>query len=253
LPQIPSLKEINNQLENLNVFIASSETQTSCAQTYAKGLVDTGDIELGSQDNVGWTVESPDALDPDQGWPWFRDIKTSVPGFELKGAVATGVACQDAGLGVLQGGALQGGRVLVTNDDARGEARLDGGRVDFREADCDADACAFELASLELTFAPFKIDGMTLTDISATLVEPAEGKMMSDGVVRIPGSQVELEVRARVDGDEQTHRTRAQGDVLARRAADGRFAIENLRVVDGPVALELSTDPVRTAPAAPAR
>jgi hypothetical protein len=93
---------------------------------------------------------------------------------------------------------------------------------------------------------------MRLTDVSAALVEPARGKLHGD-LVRISGNKVELEVRARVDGDEQTHRVHAQGDVLARRTADGRFAIEILRVGDGPVALELSTDPIRTAPSTAAR
>jgi hypothetical protein len=170
----------------------------------------------------------------------------------LKGASATGVACQDAGLGVLQGGALKGARVLVTNGETSGEARIDGGRVDVREAECAVDACAFELASLQLSVAPFELDGMRLTDVSATLVEPARGKRHGD-LVRISGNKVELDVRGRVDGDEQTHRVRAQGDVLARRTTDGHFAIETLRVGDGPVALELSTDPVRTVPSVTAR
>jgi hypothetical protein len=156
------------------------------------------------------------------------------------------VACVDAGLSGLHGGALQGGRVLVTNDDVRGEARLDGGRVAFREAECDADACAFELASLELTIAPFKLDGTRVTDVSATLVEPARGKLHGD-LVRIPGAEVELQVHARVDGDLQTHQARAQGDVLARRTADGRFAVESLRVANWPITVELTTDPVPTA------
>lgn len=120
----PALDEISGQLENLNLFLAASQTQTSCSKTFAKGLVDAGDFPM-NEDSVRWDVESPLALDPEHGWPWFRDIRLTVAAFELEGMSETGATCTDAGLGSLQGGGLKVGRVVVSDSESERMARID--------------------------------------------------------------------------------------------------------------------------------
>jgi hypothetical protein len=255
LQPIPSIGELKAQLENLNTWLATSETQSYCAKTIGGGLVDLGDFDEQVAPIV-WLAAPDHALDPDQGWPWFREIAVHVDQFDLAATEETGVQCVDAGLGGLQGGIIESGRLAVARGESHGEARVRRGQFSFREADCAVDGCAFELASLRVEVAAFQLDGARLTDVSAELVAPARGKLVGE-VVRIPGRQVELEVRSRdlssvIGGDSgpQVHRVRATGDVIARRTADGGFALDSLRVVEWPVSVEMSTDTARPSPAA---
>lgn len=62
LPFVPALAEVNQQLENLNKFLAQSMTQTSCSTSIAGGLLKEGNFQ-GDTAKASWYLEHPRELD----------------------------------------------------------------------------------------------------------------------------------------------------------------------------------------------
>lgn len=246
LPLVPKLKEINQQLENLNYFLATSETQSDCAITFAKGLVATGDITKASE-GLEWKPAAKWELDSDEGWPWFRKLDVNLNEFILEEMSATTSACLDPALNEPQTGVLADGTVTVADDTARGETRLTGGDFAFRQEFCSGPICDFHLDALRLTAAPFTFAGRHFHAITAELTTPAKGRISGE-TVRIPGAQVELALRFHVSSDaagDETHalKLRASGDVTASLSADSQFAVRSLRLANWPVEIEIATRP----------
>jgi len=248
LPLVPKLKEINQQLENLNYFLAASETQSECAFTFAKGLVATGDITKAS-DTLDWKPAAKWELDSDDGWPWFRELDVNLNEFILEELSATTSVCLDPALNEPQTGVLADGTATVSDDTARGETSLTGGDFAFRQGLCSGPICDFQLDALRLTAAPFTFAGRHFHEITAELTSPAKGRISGE-TVRIPGHRVELALRFQVSseasGDEVHALTlRANGDVTASLSPDSHFAVRSLRLANWPVEIELATKSVQ--------
>jgi len=246
IPLIPKFKEVNDQLLNLNLFLATSEVQTDCASTLAKEFLATGDI-LKWQDSVGWSARSKMELDSEDGWPWFRSPTARVTKFIMDESVATGEACVDALMGLEQG-ELQGGQVDVSESDSTAHARVSSGRFAFRRSACNSDTCAFELQTLELGVDNFALAGVQFSDIHAQLSAPTRGDLTGT-TVRLTGPDVQLRMtfKATVAGtDEGEHITvdmSADGEVTATVTPDGHFSIDSLVLTNWPVEMKLTTAP----------
>lgn len=66
--------------------------RTSCSTTIAAGLLKEGDFK-GDSAEVTWHFEHPQELDPGVGWPWFRDLRMNLYGFQIDDIENSGLAC----------------------------------------------------------------------------------------------------------------------------------------------------------------
>jgi len=246
IPVIPKFKEINEQLENLNEFIATSASQSDCAKTIAKGFLATGDIDTFGE-TVDWQPTAKVQLDPEDGWPWFRALDLNVNEFALEDMSETDSTCLDAALEKPLIGTFAGGKIGVSDGDNRTEALLTRGAFSFSQEQCNGRSCDFQLETLQLAATPFSLAGYRFDEISAELTAPARGTISGESV-RIPGQQIELSIRARVSsndvpgtGELRTLQVRASGDMVASLSRDSRFAVESLRLANWPAEIELTT------------
>ena len=246
IPFIPKFKEINDQLENLNEFIASSVGQSDCAKTLAKGFIATGDIET-FDETVDWQPTAKVQLDPQDGWPWFRALDLNVNEFALEDKSETDSACLVPALEKPLVGTFAGGKVGVSDGENRTEALLTRGAFSFSKERCNGQSCAFQLETLQLTVTSFSLAGYRFDQISAEMTAPARGTISGESV-RIPGQQIELSIHARVsstdvpsNGELRTLQLRTSGDMVASLSQDSRFAVESLRLANWPVEIELTT------------
>lgn len=248
IPFLPKFKEVNQQLKNLNYFLAASDNQSDCAQTFAKGFLAVGDIVETSK-TVDWQPTAEVQLDPDDGWPWFRAIDMNVTELALAEMNETDRSCLDSNLPEPQTGVIPGGRLAVSDGESKGEAQLSGGSFAFRRERCSASTCDFQLDALRLDAGPLTLGGFEFEEITAELTVPAVGKISGERV-RIPGQGVTFTVRARIiatdgpGGDEvQMFQLRARGDMLGSLSINSGFSIESVELFNWPIEIELATEP----------
>lgn len=250
LPVIPKLKTINEQLLNLNEFIAESGTQTDCAAAFAKQFIDMGDIKEW-EDTADWQPQSKVQLDPDSGWSWFRNLDVNVSEFALDAADATGLSCIDADSIGVEVGELRGGQVEVSDGEARTVVAVNTGDLSLRRTACAAKTCPVELRSFEVSVADFRLGAFEVSEIHAGLGAPVKGDVTGSSV-RFAGSAFPLAIsfkaasrgEALFGGDRITVELRGTGDVEATLTADSRLNIDGLELANWPVEMKLTTSPV---------
>ena len=229
---------------------SSSPSRLRCTSWVRSVHGRCGELINGPGEGLEWDPTAKWQHDSDDGWPWSRELDVNLNEFILDEMIPTTSACLDPALREPQAGVLLGGTVVVSDETARGETRLTGGDVAFRQEPCSGPICDFQLDTLRLAAAPFAFAGHRFHEITAELTTPATGRISGE-TVRIPGHRIELALRFRVSsdgtsGDEvHTLKLRASGDVTASLSPDSRFAVRSLRLATWPVEIELATEPVQ--------
>lgn len=250
VPVVPSLEQINLQLTNLNKFLAASGTQTICTTDYKEDLLEGGNFE--DEFLALWSPEAPHELDPEIGWPWFRNFTTGVNLFKLDGSEDSGVACSVNALtdDALTAGALTAGELRLTSHLGSAAVAVTGGSFSFHRPDCALDSCPFRLATLEVELADFAVGPLTFSDVSAALVSPADG-LIRGQEVGLPAGRVNIEARFRLaiggrpafDGALLSAGFSNDGAAVARLTPRRLFAIEKLDATSWPFDATLVTRP----------
>lgn len=253
VPVIPKLEQINLQLVNLNKFFAESGTQTACSTKYRDDLLKAGNFEDVTAAN--WSPDAPHALDPELGWPWFRNFITGVNLFKIDGSEDSGVACSDvtddALTGdALTGGALAGGELRLTSYLGSAAVAVTGGSFSFAQTDCALDSCPFRLATLEVDLVDFAVGPLTFSDVSAALVSPADG-LLRGQEIDLPAGRMNIVARFRLaiggrpafDGALLSAGFSNDGAVRARLTPRRLFALEKLDATSWPFDATLVTKP----------
>lgn len=237
VPGYPQLAELVDQLYNLNKHFGDSSTQTSCSQYFAKKALEYGDDVI----KVTWPVEHPQALDPEVGWPMFRDIRLEVFTLEIWSVESDGLACSDIGGDAVAGDIGEG--TLILDDQAKAKV---GGAATYRRSDCRLQACEFRLETFSLEVGDFDIGAYSFTDVSFNLTTPAVG-LIKDSSIRVPDSRMHLTASFRVaeggrpmfDGAPMSVDLRNRDAALLRLLPDGSIAVENLNVTRWPLDIRI--------------
>lgn len=246
LPVIPLLAEVNHQLENLNKFIADASTQTSCSQHLGQGFLEEGDFNSSSA-KVSWTVDHPQALDPEVGWPWFRDIRTNVFEFGIEASENSGLSCSD-----LEGDAVTGviNEGTVTVDSHLGEGTTTvSGRMSYNRSDCRLASCEFKLETFEMQVDDFVVGALSFSDISIALAAPSVGLINGDKIV-LPEHQMRLtatfkltaEGKPQFDGAPVSVGLRNNDVAELRLLPDSSIAVDTLNVSQWPFEMAIVSE-----------
>jgi hypothetical protein len=242
LPSIPKLAEVNQQLESLNKYVAASNTQTACSQHLAKEFVKFGNVDVFP--TVQWSIEHPQALDPEVGWPWFRDLRLVVYDLEIASAENDGTPCSEIGKDAVTGDIAEG-TVLLKSHLGSVNASVDG-QASYTRADCRHSSCEFRLETFSLKVDNFELDRYSFTDISVALATPTTGLINGD-MIGLPGNQMHMTATFRVAEDGEPMFEGApvsvglqnHGVAQLRLLPDSSIAVERLDVSRWPLEMGL--------------
>lgn len=248
IPHLPATSELHHQLENLNEFLATAGTQTSCAKSIATSLLEVGDF-TGDIAKAAWQVEDEQALDPEVGWPWFREIRMNVHDFQIDDAENNGLACNELEDDALTGGLVKEGRLTVDSELGTATAATSAGRYSFRRSDCRLASCPVSLETFELRIKDFKAGSLALSDISVSLAAPAVG-LMQDGALTLAEERMHVTARFRLtsdgrpmfDGAPVSVHLRNHGVAQFQLGPDQSLAVERLDVLRWPFEFALVSD-----------
>ena len=254
IPHLLMFKEINQQLLNLNEFLATGDTQSECALNFAKKLIAGGDIKW-TGDAVNWLPQSKMALDADEGWPWFREISIGINKFTLDEVAPTGVSCGDVDPVGVVGGGIGGGTVEFSGSVGIASVDVSDGKFSYRPVPCWLEACPFELQALDLRIEDFDLGLFKFRDVEAALSAPVTGTSRGEAVT-LEGQHAKFTATFRVamggtplfDDAALTVDLRAHGLTVAQLTGDGLFSIERLELASWPVEMKLHTRPSKSAP-----
>lgn len=244
IPHIPLLAEVNQQLENLNKFLAKAATQTDCSTSIAKGLLEAGNFDSDHAE-AGWQLQHPQELDPEVGWPWFRELRMNVYGFQIDDVENSGLACNQRTEDALTEGVIQGAQLSIVGE--MGAAMVDTtGRFGVRTSDCRLASCEFTLDDFELEVKGFSVGSLTFSDVSVSLAEPAVGLLQGD-VLAIPENHMHLtasfqliaEGRPVFEGAPVSVGLRNHGGAHFQMRPDSSLAVKKLDVVHWPFEIAL--------------
>jgi hypothetical protein len=246
LPHVPLLAEINQQLENLNKFLATADTQMSCSKNIAGGLLAAGDFESDSA-KAGWHIEHPQELEPEVGWPWFREIHMNVYGFQIDDVVNNGLACHLLEEDALTEGAIQEGRMSIAGEMGAAEVGT-AGRFGLRSSDCQVASCESTLETFGLEMKDFTVGSLAFSDVSVSLAAPVVGLLQGD-VLAVPENSMQLtatfrltaEGRPMFGGFPVSVGLRNHGVARFQRASDSSHAVRELDVVQWPFEIALAS------------
>ncbi len=247
LPVVPKLYELNQQLLNLNEFIATAPQQGECAFTYATKLVDVDAID-GVTDVATWMPDSPKADDADEGWPWLRNIRMNITGFHIDESVETGDACVDLVLPEPEICDGLTGSLVLTSPLGSTKVPLTA-NLDLSVGDCDGESCPAALHGLAVEVGDLQVGPVSLSSVRAVLRAVATGDAHGD-VVAFPRAQIrlglsmvvaaeKLGIPAGTHVDLDVH----PGELRLTRTADGAVGIDSLTLDNWPVSLSASTAP----------
>jgi hypothetical protein len=246
LPHLPLLAEINQQLENLNKFLATSDTQTTCAKSTADGLLEAGNFG-GNFAKAGWYIEHPQELDPEAGWPWFREIRMNVYGFEINEVVNNGLACNLLEEDALTEGSIREGRMTIAGEMGAAEVAVSG-RFSSRSSDCQLASCESTLETFELQMKDFSVGSLAFSDVSVSLATPAVGLLHGDDLaVQENGMLLTATFRLTAEGRPMLGDVPVSVNLRNREVAhfqrqpDSSLAVRQLDVVQWPFKIELAS------------
>ncbi|HRI06371.1 MAG TPA: hypothetical protein PKW35_01075 [Nannocystaceae bacterium] len=250
IPVLPKFSELNDQLLNLNEFIAAASQQSECAQTLASKIVEEGSIN-GVDEAATWLPDSPKALDEEDGWPWLRNIRMNITGFSITGVDATDTACVDLVLPETEGCDGLRGSIILTSPLGDTKAPLTGD-LTLSAPECASTACPAALRALAFEVGDIDLGVISLSEISASLTREVRGELRDDALdLRDARLTVSALVAAESFGiPAGTHLT-TDLDVnrlQLRRDPDARVSLEALTVTNWPVSLTASTAPATCKP-----
>lgn len=246
LPQLPLLAEVNQQLENLNKFLATADTQTNCSKSIADGLLEAGNFDSDTA-KAGWHIEHPQELDPEVGWPWFRDLRMLAFQFQIDDVVNNGLACNLLKEDALTEGTIQEGRMSIAGEMGAAEVGT-AGRFGLRSSSCQLASCESVLETFELEMKDFAVGSLTFSDVSVSLAGPAVGLIQGDELA-LPENQMQLtatfrltaEGRPMFGGAPVSVGLRNHGIARFHRQSDSSLAVRELDVVQWPFEIALAS------------
>lgn len=246
LPYIPKLAEINQQLENLNKFLATAGTQETCAKSTADGLLAEGDFDS-DKAKATWHIEHPQELDPEVGWPWFRELRILAFQFEIDDVANNGLACNLLEEDALTEGTIQEGRMSIAGEMGSAEVGT-AGRFGLRSSDCRVASCEVALETFELEMKDFTVGSLAFSDISVSLAAPVVGLLKGD-VLAVPEHQMQLTASFRLTAEDRQMFGGARVSVGLRnhnvarfqRQADSSLVVRDLGVVQWPFTIALTS------------
>lgn len=250
IPVLPKFSELNDQLLNLNEFIAAASQQSECAKTLASKIVEEGSID-GVDEVATWIPDSPKALDEEDGWPWLRNIRMNITGFSITGVDATDTACVDLVLPEPEGCDGLHGSIILTSPLGDTKAPLTGD-VALSAPECASTACPSALRTLVLAVGDIDLGLIALSEVRASLLRDAHGELRGDTIdfrdARLVLSAVVAAESFGIPAGTHLTTELPTDRLQLRRTPDGRVSLDTLTITNWPVSLTASTAPATCRP-----